>query len=166
MTGARHVVADLLAREGLHLDRKNWQAWLDLYSEDAVFWVPAWKNEDTPTNDPDGEISLIYHDGRYGLEERVARIQSRKSVTAMPLPRTAHLVANVLVGQQETNRIEATASFTVNLFDARTTRTATHFGLYELVLRRRTEASAFVICYKKVLLMNDRVATNLDFYAI
>ena len=124
------------------------------------------KNEDTPTRDPDREISLIYHDSRYGLEERVARIQSRKSVTAMPLPRTAHMVGNVLVGRQDANCIEATASFIVNLFDARTTRTATHFGLYELVLGRPDAEAEFMIRSKKVLLMNDRVATNLDFYAI
>src|SRR5436305_11622854 len=71
-------VGDILSREGLYLDRKDWPAWIAMYHPDATYWVPAWKDEDTPTSGPDTEISLIYHDNRFGLEERIARIQSRK----------------------------------------------------------------------------------------
>jgi len=46
-------VADVLSREGLYLDRKGWPAWIALYHRDATYWVPAWKDEDTPTGDPD-----------------------------------------------------------------------------------------------------------------
>lgn len=158
------VVSALLFREALLLDRKDWAGWLALYDERAEFWVPAWRNEDEPTNDPDTEVSLIYHDDRYGLEERVARIGSRKSVTAMPLPRTTHLVGNVLVEHADADGIRASAAFTVHLFDVRAAATATHFGRYEVRCRPGPDGWRFAA--KKVLLMNDRVASSLDFYAV
>ena len=55
------------------LDRRCWREWLDLYSEDSVFWMPAWLDEDTTTSDPDAELSHIYYKGRHNLEDRVWR---------------------------------------------------------------------------------------------
>jgi benzoate/toluate 1,2-dioxygenase beta subunit/2,4,5-trichlorophenoxyacetic acid oxygenase 2 len=164
MMAAAETISTLLFREALHLDRKEWDAWLALFAPNAVFWVPAWLNEDTPTHDPDTQTSLIYHDSRYGLEERVARIRSRKSVTAMPLPRTAHTVTNVLVVSNEADRIEATASFTVNIFDPRTARARVHFGQYDVTAA--PHGGTYLIERKKILLLNDRVATTLDFYDV
>jgi benzoate/toluate 1,2-dioxygenase beta subunit/2,4,5-trichlorophenoxyacetic acid oxygenase 2 len=158
-------VADLLSREGLFLDQKDWPSWIALYHPNAIFWVPAWKDEDTPTSNPDTEISLIYHDNRYGLEERIARIQSRKSVTAMPLPRTSHMSGSVIVSAESDDRIEASASFSVHIFDPRTSRSRTHHGRYEITLAREAGAE-FLIHSKKVLLINDRVAATLDFYEV
>ena len=47
------TAADVIHHEGLHLDRQNWDAWLALYRDDAVFWVPAWKGEHETTDNPD-----------------------------------------------------------------------------------------------------------------
>jgi len=53
--------AALLYREALLLDRGDWDEWLQLFTDDAVFWMPAWRDELTPTADPDRELSLIYY---------------------------------------------------------------------------------------------------------
>jgi 3-phenylpropionate/cinnamic acid dioxygenase small subunit len=34
-------VCSLLASEALFLDEQRWREWLDLYTEDAVYFVPA-----------------------------------------------------------------------------------------------------------------------------
>jgi benzoate/toluate 1,2-dioxygenase beta subunit/2,4,5-trichlorophenoxyacetic acid oxygenase 2 len=159
------VAAELLYREGLHLDRQEWDAWLALYHQDAVFWVPAWKSEHQPTDNPDTEVSLIYHDTRRGLEERVTRIRTRKSVTALPLPRTVHFAGNVLVVEADADRIRASASWSVHLLDPQSARERHHFGRYDLTLRRDVDG-AFKIARKHVLLVNDRVPTALDFYSV
>ncbi|MBL4622222.1 MAG: hypothetical protein JKY89_07470 [Immundisolibacteraceae bacterium] len=52
--------ADLIYSEGRLVDLREWDAWLDLFQEDAEYWVPAWNGEFEYTVDPDGEISLIY----------------------------------------------------------------------------------------------------------
>ena len=52
----RQEAEEFLFREALLLDRGDWDAWLDLYLPDAVFWMPAWRDESVPTADPDSEL--------------------------------------------------------------------------------------------------------------
>jgi len=92
------TAADLLYREALYLDERRWDDWLALYDEAAEFWVPAWKSEDQPTDDPSSEVSLVYAARRSELEDRVWRVRSGQSIASTPLPRTAHIVTNVLDG--------------------------------------------------------------------
>src|SRR5690606_19572665 len=122
------------AREGALLDRCDWDAWLELYREDVVYWVPAWLDEDTPTSDVRTQVSLIYHTRRAELLDRIVRIRSRKSVTAMPLPRTTHSVSNVLVESVAEGQITATASFVVHEHQPRLRRNSVLFGRYDFKL--------------------------------
>ena len=41
---------DLLYREAAYLDERRWAEWLELYTADAEFWVPAWDEDDNPRN--------------------------------------------------------------------------------------------------------------------
>ena len=70
-------VTHLVYREAMLLDRRRWDDWIDLYTEDAMYWVPAWANEEDTTNDPDTQLNLIYLRNRGGLEDRVFRIETR-----------------------------------------------------------------------------------------
>ena len=150
----------LLYREALLLDRGEWDAWLALYCEDAVFWMPAWRDEATPISDPDSELSLIYYRGRRNLEERVWRARSGLSVASAPRPRVVHQVTNVLVESGDA----VSASFSVQLCDVRAERTHAFFGRYEYLLRY--EADSWRIAAKKILLLNDVIPTVIDFYSI
>ncbi len=161
---AMAIASDVLYREGSYLDRRDWNEWLGLYAENAVYWVPAWRNEYEETEDPDTEISLIYHDSRLGLEERVMRIQSRKSITAMPLPRTTHFVSNIVGSTKGQEIVDAQANWMVQVYDVRTAREHMHFGWCELQLQRRGDR--WLITRKKIHLQNDRVPTVIDFYTL
>lgn len=157
--------AALLAREGRCLDTRNWAAWLDLYVEDCVYWVPAWKSEDQPTEDPDRELSLIYYSDRGPLADRAWRNQSGQAVAATPLWRTAHAVNNVLIEPAaKPGEAEVRATWTVHCFDPATGRQHIYFGLYEIGLRR--VGSDWKIARKKVLLLNDYIPTVLDVYML
>ena len=156
------TAAEVLYREARCLDLQDWDGWLDLYDEQVEYWLPAWKSESDLVRDVKREVSLIYHTKRSELAERVLRIRTRKSVTAMPLPRTAHLIANVLIDAASTEQIMGTAAWTVHEHDPRTTKSHTHFGRYEFTLARRGEAWKFV--RKKIVLLNDRIPTVVDFY--
>ncbi len=160
----RAEAEDLLYGEALLLDRADWDAWLSLYLEDAVFWMPAWRDEVTPTADPDTELSLIYYRGRRNLEDRVWRIRSGQSVASRPLPRVVHSVTNVLVESAEGDEALVCASFCVHQFDARSQRTHAFFGRYEYRLRRQD--GELRIAAKKILLLNDVIPTVVDFYAV
>lgn len=126
-------VSRLLGQESWYLDSKNWDAWLDLYTEDAVYWVPSWDDDGKPTVDPHREISLIFYPDRRGLEDRVFRIRTGRSASASnPAPRTCHVVQllNVEVAGE---RVRANANWTVS--SSKEGETTTYYGWteYELV---------------------------------
>ena len=155
---------EVVAREGLLLDRRTWDAWLAMYREDAVFWVPAWRNESETVEDPDTEVSLIYHDSRKGLEERVLRLRTGKSVTTMPLPRTAHFVSGFLVAEATMENIDVHSSWQVVIYQPRSAVQYTLAGRYEHQLVNTGEG--WKIAKKKIILINDRVPTLVDFYCL
>lgn len=161
---AKAIAEDILYREALYLDCGDWSLWAQMYDADAEYWMPAWRDEYETTEDPNTEVSLIYHASRRELEERISRIESRKSVTALPLPRTVHHIANVLVHEAMTDRMRVTSTFIVHVYDARIGRRHEHFGRYEHLLE--FAASAWRIKRKKIILINDRIPTMLDFYSI
>ncbi|MGZ8311634.1 MAG: aromatic-ring-hydroxylating dioxygenase subunit beta [Allosphingosinicella sp.] len=154
----------LLYREALLLDSGAWDEWLALYTEDASFWMPAWRDESEPTADPDAELSLIYYQGRRNLEDRVWRARSGLSVASAPRPRTVHLVTNVLVIRADEETADLSASFAVHQHDVRAERSHAFFGRYEHRLRR--EAEDWRIAAKKILLLNDVIPTVVDFYSV
>ena len=163
------VAMRVVAGEGHLLDRRDWDGWLALYRDDAVFWVPAWRNESETVEDPDTEVSLIYHDSRKALEERVLRLRTGKSVTTMPLLRTAHLVSGFLVAGTAPaggapDRIDVHSSWQVVIYQPRTAMQYTLAGRYEHRLVK--DGEGWKIARKKVVLINDRIPTLVDFYCV
>ena len=158
------IATQLLYRESKWLDQRNWSGWLDLYTEDAIYWVPAWRNEDEPTDDPDRELSQIYHSSRRGLEERVMRVESGKSVTAMPLPRTTHLITNIVASADREGMINVEANWMVQYFQPHRGERLVNFGDYELTLVLHDQV--WLISRKRILLKNDLIPALLDFYML
>lgn len=156
--------AAFLHREALLLDRFDFDPWLDLYTVDCLFWMPAWRDDGTQTDDPERELSLIYYKGRRNLEDRVKRIRSGFSVASVVMPRVAHMVGNVLTEAVDETTTRVDSSFIVNVHDVRTNRTYAYFGRYEHELR--LEGGAWKISSKIIRLMNDVVPTMLDVYGI
>ena len=157
-------VAAFLALEGLLLDEQRWDEWLALYEEEAVFWMPAWKSVDQPTEDPLTELSMIYYSSRAGLEERVQRIRSGKSVASTPLRRTAHMVGNVLVVGESGGVLEVKSTFNVHVYDTRLKTQHVFFGRTTHSLVRAD--GGFRIRAKKIILANDCIPTMLDVYCV
>ena len=78
------MVCEFLYREARYLDDGQWDQWLELYAADASFWMPCWDDNDTLTEDPQSEISLIWYGNRGGLEDRVFRIKTERSSATIP----------------------------------------------------------------------------------
>jgi len=161
---SRADAEDMLYREAALLDEGGWDDWLALYTEDAVFWMPAWRDEETPTSDPERELSLIYYDGRRGLEDRVLRARSGQSVASRPRPRCLHVIGNVRLIECTGRTAEIASVFTVFLHDVRANRTHHFFGRYRHTLRH--EEGQWRIARKQILLLNDVIPTVVDFFSI
>lgn len=159
-TLSRADAETLLYREALLIDTGRFAEWLELFTPDAEFWMPAWRDEVTPTQDPDRELSLIYYKGRRNLEDRVMRLTSGLSTASAPLPRVVHQVTNVLV----TADVEVSAAFVCHRFDVRMNRADCFFGRYEY--RLVDDDGVWRIARKKIILLNDTIPTVVDINAI
>ncbi len=163
MTDARDLDAEvtrLVYREAMLLDRRRWDDWIAMFTEDAVYWVPAWKSEEETTDDPDGQLNLIYLRDRGGLEDRVFRIETRDSYASVPLDRTVHVVSNVLIENQTGDEIEVTANCLVHTYGKK--GSMTRGGLYDYTLRRVD--TALKIARKKITFIDDRLEGPIDVY--
>ena len=104
-------VRQFLTLEARYLDDKQWSEWLELYHENAEFWMPSWDDDGQLVTDPQTEISMIYYGHRGGLEDRVFRIRTeRSSATSLPEPRTSHNISNVEILSQTATRCELRAA--------------------------------------------------------
>ena len=160
MSDLQTQVTNLIYRESTLLDRREWYDWIDLYTEDAVFWVPSWANEEETTDDPDLNLNLIYLRNRGGLEDRVFRIESRDSYASVPLDRTVHVVGNVLIQTEKGDEVEATANCIIHTYGKK--GSLTRASLYDFSLRR--ENGELKISRKKVTFIDDRLEGPIDVY--
>jgi 3-phenylpropionate/cinnamic acid dioxygenase small subunit len=157
--------ADLLAREASFLDERRWDEWVALFAPDCVYWVPTWTGEGKLTANPQTELSLMYFAGRGGLEDRIVRIRSGRSPAALPLPRTTHMVGNILALEKlQPQRLRLRSSWTCHAFFPLMDATHTFFGRaeYDLALRD----GAWLIAKKKTILENDRIPMPIDIYCL
>lgn len=159
-TDLDHEVTQLLSREVILLDRHRWEEWLDLFTEDAVYWVPSWASEEETTTDPELELNLIYLKDRGGLEDRVFRIETGDSYASVPLDRTVHIVSNIIVEKADGDTIEVAANCIVHSFGKK--GGMTRASQYEFILKRID--GALKIARKKITFIDDRIEGAVDIY--
>ncbi|MCY4394960.1 MAG: aromatic-ring-hydroxylating dioxygenase subunit beta [Rhodospirillaceae bacterium] len=88
----RAAVEAFLIREADLIDRREFEAWLALYTDDCRYWVPLEEGQ----ADPQHTVSLIYDDRKL-LETRVRRLGHPRAHAQAPPSRTLHTIANVAV---------------------------------------------------------------------
>ncbi|MBX9842253.1 MAG: aromatic-ring-hydroxylating dioxygenase subunit beta [Xanthobacteraceae bacterium] len=162
-SGSAATVAEFLYREARLLDTRKFGAWLDLFCDDAVFWVPAVGMNGEHTTEPETSLNFIYIVGRPGLEARVFRVESGGSLASNPLPHTRHLVTNVLVESDGPSEIHAVANTQVAAFCEPRGQQILN-GSYEYVLRK--ENGSFRIARKKILLLEYVIDGYFDFFTV
>ncbi len=156
------AICAFLFREARYLDDRDWEPWLALYAPDAEYWMPAWDDDDSLTEDPQSEISLIYYPDRNGLEDRVFRIKTERSSASMPEPRTNHMITNVEVLAEQAGSVDVRYNF--HTLSHRYKQTDHFFGTAFVTLR--PVDGSFKIARKKIVLKNDYIRQVIDIYHI
>src|SRR6266576_5274081 len=103
-------------REAWLLDERKFKDWLDLFTDDILYFMPRRKNvlrrelhrEVTPL----GDLAILEEDKRY-LEMRVARLDSGMAWAEDPPSRTRHLIGNLEATALENGGVEARTAFLV-----------------------------------------------------
>jgi len=101
-----HEVQDFLFHEARLLDERAFEEWLNLFTDDVVYWMPARLNP-LDSNDPadgtckPGDLSL-FEETKETLRTRVARLATGLAWAEVPPSRTRHLITNVQVEGEDT----------------------------------------------------------------
>ena len=137
-------VEQFLYHEARLLDTGRLEQWLELFTEDATYWVPLERDQKDPL-----ETSSIIHDDRTLLELRVKQARHPRAHARQPLARTVHQVSNILV---EDGQSEIKVNSTLQLIEFRNDRQRVYGALVEHRLRRA--GNGLKIAHKRVDLVN------------
>lgn len=115
------VVGDLkgeaeafLIEEARLLDSGRFEEWLALFADDGFYWVPAAPGQADPLN----HLSIFYED-KSVLTMRIRRLAHPRVYSALPAPRTAHLVGNVTAARPAAPGIDCECRSTVMMAEYR-----------------------------------------------
>src|SRR5215475_16062770 len=123
-------VGDFLVREAALLDEWQLDDWLDLFTDDARYMVPA---TDMPVADPKETLAII-NDDMARLRGRVKRLKSRHAHREFPWSRTRRFITNVRIKEIINDEISVNASFLV--YRIRSGQVDPLIGSYSYTLRR------------------------------
>jgi len=103
-------------REAWLLDERKFTEWLDLFTEDVLYFMPRRKN--VPRRElhrevtPLGDLALFEDDKRY-MEMRVARLDTGMAWAEDPPSRTRHLIGNLVAEPLDNGELQARTAFLV-----------------------------------------------------
>lgn len=89
------MLEQFVYREAAMLDRRQLDGWVELFSDDAIYWVPNVGGEGSPL----GESAPIIYDDKRGIKIRAMRLQHPAALTQRPTPATRRFISNVQVEQ-------------------------------------------------------------------
>lgn len=151
----RAEVEQFLFREAGLLDDKRYADWVDLFTEDAIYWVPANAFDVDPTR----HVSIIYDD-HPRLKERLARMQHSNFWAQDPASRLSRLIGNVRLLEADDEELLVESRF--QMLELRRGKSRQFAGTYQHGLVRGN--GDFRIRAKTVFLLNnDEPQLNLTF---
>ena len=144
-----------LFHEARLLDAGELEAWLELFTADATYWVPLERGQKDPM-----ETSSLIYDDRTLLELRVKQVRHPRAHARLPLARTVHQVGNVVVLEESASETRVASALTV--VEWRNEKQRVWGALVEHRLRRSGES--WKIAAKRIDLVNSEA--ELDGIAI
>ena len=103
-------------REAWLLDERRFKEWLDLFTDDLLYFMPRRKNvlrrEAYRELTQLGDLAILEEDKRY-LEMRVARLDTGMAWAEDPPSRTRHLIGNLEAAPRPNGEVEARTAFLV-----------------------------------------------------
>jgi len=85
-------IEEFLFHEARLLDERRFEEWMDLFTDDGIYWMP------TEENQQDGiETHSIFHDDKALMDHRVRRLNHPLNYAQTPPSRFRHLIGNVVI---------------------------------------------------------------------
>ena len=139
-------VEAFIYREARLQDEHRYEDWEALWTDDAIYWVPA-NGDDI---DPDQQMSIIY-DNRSRIGVRVRQLLSGKRYTQEPRSRLRHLISNIEILARDGTELNVGCN--VMVFEATERDDTLWAARTEYALR--DEPGGIKMARKKVALVNN-----------
>ena len=127
------------------LDTKNWQAYINLFTDEGVYWMPARREQTEWLDSPS-----IFAEDRQLMSVRMGRITHPNAWSQAPLWETNHELGGVVIEELAETKIQVRSRFQV--LELRRDQLRSLAGAYRHTLLRQGEA--FKIELQRVDLMN------------
>ena len=88
----QHAVEQFLYRQADLLDSKRWQAYIDLFTADGIYWMPPDRSYKTWDGQP-----AIFAEDKNLMNVRMGRVLHPDAWSQRPLWETNHVVSNVSI---------------------------------------------------------------------
>lgn len=121
----RDEVEDFMFLEAELLDEWRLKEWLDLFTADACYYVPA--TDVSPDATPDNSLFYVADD-RFRMEQRVERLLKKTAHAEFPRSKTRHLVSNVRIRARKGDELDVGAA--VLTYRTKMGLTETYIGSY------------------------------------
>lgn len=124
-------IEQLLYRQAGCLDAKDWQGFIDLFTDDGLYWVPATPEQTTG----DGVPSIFYED-RDLMTVRMRRLGHPRAWSQKTDWGTNHVVSNVVIDKLDPRSGDAVVRSRFHMMEFRNDATRHFAGSYIHHLRR------------------------------
>jgi benzoate/toluate 1,2-dioxygenase beta subunit len=140
-------IEDLLYQEASFLDLPDLDAWLDLYTQDGTYWMPAIVDQKDHLN----HISLMYDD-RVMMEIRKRNFVHPRAASKDYPVRASHIISNIRITEMDDSSGDCTVTSNFQCVSYYREKQTLYAGTYvhQLV---RTDHS-YLIHHKRVNLIN------------
>ena len=88
----REEVEDLLYRQAALLDARRWQEWVDLFTDDGIYWMPVQPSQNDWLSEPS-----IFAEDKLMMEIRMGRLNHPNAWSQAAQWGTNHLVSNLVI---------------------------------------------------------------------
>ena len=144
----RAQAEDLLLHEARLLDERRLEEWVELFTEDGYYWVPAKPGQENPFD----EVSLFFDDREF-MATRMQRLRHPRAHSQNPPTRTYHMVNGVRIEPEAPADTDYLVSSGLVMFEYRPgEEQRVYGGRCEHAIR--VEQSQTRIFWKKVMLVN------------
>jgi 3-phenylpropionate/cinnamic acid dioxygenase small subunit len=92
-----HEVEQFLYRQSELLDDQRWQDWIDLFTDDGIYWMPA-----DPADETWDGVPSIFAEDRNLMNVRMRRVLHPDAWSQKPLWGTSHVIGNVVIMPRDT----------------------------------------------------------------
>ena len=138
-------VEQFLFHQSELLDGKHWAAYIDLFTDEGIYWMPA-----TPEQTEWLDSPSIFAEDKRMMEIRMGRITHPNAWSQAPQWGTSHLVGNIVIESVNEREIRVRSRF--QMIELRRDQLRHFAGTYRHTLRRLGED--FGIVLQRVDLLN------------